>query len=713
MPGKGEVVDQPQIAYRTIDGSSNESPDSHSNAAGATFARVGPARFADGISALVSGPNPRTISNVVVGEGNPDVENPQGLSAMMYAWGQFIDHDLTLTRSDGVSFIGVTVPAGDPLFPTGTMIPITRAIIDRTTGTNAAHPATALNSVTGWLDASMVYGSDAATAAALRLPDGHMRTSGGDNLPIVNGAFAAGDIRVAENPALTALHSLFLREHNYQVDLLSRQHPDWSGDQLYQQARAIVAAEIAHITYAEFLPHLVGAGAIAPYGGYRANVDPSITLEFAGAAFRFGHSIVSGTTEKLDENGEVVGPEQSLREVFFQPPADFAANTGTAGMLRHLLADPSQAMDARIVEDLRNFLFDPPAAMDLAAINIQRGRDLGLPTLNQTRAAFGLEPYTDFHQITNDPGTVAALQAAFSSVDQIDLWTGGLSEANAPGALVGPTFQRIIATQFANLRDGDRLWFENQGFDATTLNAIEQTTLADIMLRVGGVEHVQDDAFVFFTRHTGTAGGVESEDPDARQLVIGFDGNDTLIGGPQGDFLFAGRGNQTLTGGTGPDHFVFDRPGINALITDFEPGKDVLDFRYADTFDFHGATIRTVHGNAVVQLGGDRIELVGVEAWQLSAEDFVFHSEVSAGPQTGAPSGKSKSGNAASKPHVPDLFQGADTFLGDQGNAGLQAGVLDLRHASGPVIGHWSGDHVGPPDVRPFAVGLLNSPLPG
>ena len=95
-------------------------------------------------------------------------------------------------------------------------------------------------------------------------------------LPIVDGMYAAGDIRVNENPDLTALQVLFVREHNYQVDLLQKQHPSWTGDQLYQQARAIVTAEIAHITYSEFLPHLLGSDAIDPYAGYDSSVDASI-----------------------------------------------------------------------------------------------------------------------------------------------------------------------------------------------------------------------------------------------------------------------------------------------------------------------------------------------------------------------------------------------------------------------------------------------------
>ena len=299
-----------------------------------------------------------------------------------------------------------------------------------------------------------------------------------------------------------------------------------------------------------------------------------MTLEFAGAAFRFGHSIVSGETENLAENGEVHRRlEDDLKDVFFQPAANFIDNGGADGQLRHLAADPSQALDARIVEDLRNFLVDPPAAMDLAAINIQRARDLGLGTLNETREALGLDPYTDFSQITSDPETLAGLKAAYGNVDNVGLWTGGLSEHHVPGALVGETFQTIIAMQFEALRDGDRFWFENQGFDAKTLEEIKDTTLADIILRNTDTKHIQDDVFVTYSRHTGLAGGVESEDPDARQLVIGSNGNDTLIGGPQGDYLFAGTGKQTMTGLDGADKFVFDLGATKANITDFDPAS--------------------------------------------------------------------------------------------------------------------------------------------
>ena len=622
---------EPQIKYRSFNGSQNNLSDPQLNAAGTEFGRIGEAHFADDISIPLSGNNPRTISNLVVGAGDADVANPEGLSAFMYAWGQFIDHDLTLTRTDGVTHMDIVVPAGDPVFATGTVIPVTRAIIDPTTGTSPSNPATAANANSAWLDASMVYGSNATTAANLRLADGHMKTSAGGNLPIVGGMFMAGDARAAENPALTALQTLFVREHNYQVDRLHREHPEWSGDKLYDHARAIVTAEIANITYSEFLANLLGPDAISRYKGYNANVDAHITLEFAGAAFRFGHSIVSGETENLAENGEVIaGSEDNLQDVFFQPAADFVVLGGADGQLRHLAADPSQALDARIVEDLRNFLIDPPAVMDLAAINIQRARDLGLGTLNQTREALGLERYTDFSQITSDPQTLAGLKAAYGHVDNVGLWTGGLSENHMPGAMIGETFQLIIAMQFEALRDGDRFWFENQGFDARTLGEIKSTTLADTILRNTDTRHIQDDVFVTYTRHTGLAGGVASEDPDARQLVIGSDGQDTLIGGPQGDYLFAGTGTQTLTGLAGADRFVFDIGATRATITDFEAGTDKLVFKHAEApFAFggpngQGVHIKSSHGNTIITVGDDWIELIGVRPHQLSKSDFLF-----------------------------------------------------------------------------------------
>jgi Animal haem peroxidase len=576
-----------QLEFRTIDGTGNNKVVPDLNATGTAMARIGDAHFVndDGHTPILDGPNPRDISNIVVDQTpDNDVPNPQGGSGFMYVWGQFTDHDLDRMdqSKNPADAINVTAPQDDPDFP-GATIPVSRVITDPSTGT-AAHPAAAINNITGWLDGSQVYGSDAATAASLRLADGHLKESPGGNLPIgPDGIFMAGDVRVAENPDLTAIHDLFVREHNFQVDLLQQQHPHWTGDQLYEQAKAITTAEMVNITYNEYLPHLIG-DVIPDYQGYDPNVDARITEEFAGAAYRFGHSIVSDELGQINEQGVETG-NQKLQAAFFEPAAQYIASGNgeptTDSLLRALASDQHPAMDAHIVDALRNFLSDPPDAIDLAATNIQRGHDLGLGTLNETRVALGLDAYTDFNQITTDVNTQMALSTAFGSdVNKVDLWTGGLSEDSAPGALVGTTFQQIIGDQFTALRDGDRFYFENQGFDPKTLQTIKDTTLSDIMVRNTSIDHLQADAFVATVRHTGVAGvNPESENPDLPQLVIGTPGvKDTLIGGPQGDTLVAAvGGKQTLVGEGGADTFVIPK-GARTKIADFQKGVDQVQF---------------------------------------------------------------------------------------------------------------------------------------
>jgi hypothetical protein len=620
------------LKFRTIDGSDNNLSDPALNQANTDFARIGPANFADGYDAMQPGPNPREISNIVVANG-PDTHlqvNGVALSGMMYAWGQFVDHDLDLEKSGtNTADISIPVPAGDTL-PEGTVIPLTRVAIDPATGVQG-HPATAINTITGWLDGSQVYGSDAATAASLRTADGHMKVSAGDNLPIVmtaqGPAYAAGDVRAQENPDLTALQTLFVREHNYQVDKLQQEHPNWSGDKLYETAKAITTAEMVNITYSEFLPHLLGPDAIPAYHGYDPNVNPTITEEFEGAAYRFGHSIVSADIEGVNNLGATTS-EQALADTFFESPSAFVANGGPDGLLRHLAGDTANQLDTHIVEDLRSLLNDPPDAIDLAAINIQRAHDLGLGTLNQTREALGLDPYTSFDQITSDPATASALKQAYGTVDAIDLWTGGLAEDHTPGAAIGQTFGTIIADQFTALRDGDRLYFENQGFDRQTLKEIKSTTLSDIIERdTTGTTAMQADAFVSIERHSGTLGGVDPTGADAvsgqAQLVVGSRGKDTLTGGNLDDTLVAASGHMTMTGGAGADTFVFNLDNLTgkhntAVITDYDPKVDhlqLLNEAYVAMSSDH-------HGGTLLHVGSETIDLQGVKPYELRHHDW-------------------------------------------------------------------------------------------
>ncbi len=154
----------------------------------------------------------------------------------------------------------------------------------------------------------MVYGSSQQTADSLRtFVGGRMKTSGGDLLPLsASGMFSAGDIRANENIELTSLHTLFVREHNYWADKIASANAALTDEQVFQEARAIVIAEIQSITYNEWLPALLGRNALSPYRGYDATVNPSVANEFSTAAFRLGHSLLQNDVEFMDNSGSPV-----------------------------------------------------------------------------------------------------------------------------------------------------------------------------------------------------------------------------------------------------------------------------------------------------------------------------------------------------------------------------------------------------------------------
>jgi hypothetical protein len=511
-------------AVESIDGTGNNLAHTTWGSTDTDLLRIAAAAYSDGISSPAGDnrPDARAVSNVVMDQAaDTDILNNRDLSAFVYAWGQFIDHDLDLTPG-GTTAFNIAVPAGDPSFdPTGTgtqVISLNRSITDPATGTSKSNPAQQVNTITAYLDGSMIYGSDATRAAALRtFTNGLLKTSAGDllpynttGLPNANDAqifpddelFLAGDVRANENVELTAIQTLFVREHNYQAGLLKAAHPTWTDEQLYQGARAIVIGEIQSITYNEFLPALLGNNAMTPYRGYNSSVNVGITNEFSTAAYRFGHSAVGNDVEFLDNNGNDVAADMSFAEVFFNPAV--VQQTGIDPILKYLASDDMQEIDTNIVDPLRDFLFGAPGdgGMDLASLNIQRGRDNGLASYNDTRKALGLAPAKTFADITSDPTVQAELKSVYGTVDKVDLWVGGLAENHVAGGSMGQTFTRIIADQFQRLRDGDRFFYLNQ-FHGSQLAAIQNTTLADIIARDSGTTNLQDNVFFFKTSISG------------------------------------------------------------------------------------------------------------------------------------------------------------------------------------------------------------------
>lgn len=502
--------------FRSIDGTGNSNWNWRMGAAGMPLMRFSSHAYADHKStpAGAQRPSARQISNAVCAESSVRL-NDAGASDYLWLWGQFVDHDIDLTpEASPAEPFDIEIPMGDPWFDPGrtgaARMLMSRSIYDPSTGTRATNPRRQLSMITGWLDGSNVYGSDAERADALRANKGRgrLRTSRGRLLPFNTAGldnaggtsaalFLAGDIRANEQASLTAMHTLWVREHNRIARDLGRRYPRMNGDEIYERARAKVGALVQAITYREFLPLLLGRDAVPEYEGWDPFVDATISQEFSTAAYRFGHSMVSEQLLRLRRNLHPIRQGNlPLRDAFFAPEEIRA--TGIDPILRGLAYQRARQADLTIVDSLRNFLFGPPGAggFDLAALNIQRGRDHGLEDLNAIRRTFGLRPYYEFDEITSDPDLARTLEDLYGDIEDVDLWVGGLAEDHVADSFVGETFWTIIRDQFLRLRDGDRFWYERV-FSGAELREIQATRLADVIRRNTRIRReIPDDVFL-------------------------------------------------------------------------------------------------------------------------------------------------------------------------------------------------------------------------
>jgi hypothetical protein len=510
-----------QAENRSVDGSGNNLAHPTWGAAGVDLQRQGPAAYDDGVSSprgSANGlPNPREISNAVVAQ-TAMVPNTHAMTDWVFQWGQFVDHDLSLTDlAAPTENLPIAIPAGDPIFDvnnTGAQtMSFQRSKYDPTTGTSAANPRQQINSITSYLDGSMVYGSDALRAATLRtLSGGRLKSSAGNLLPLntfgmPNGTggpadptqfYLAGDVRVNEQVGLTSVQTLFMREHNRLADQLAAANPTWTDELIYQRARKMVGAEIQSITFNEFLPTLIGPYAPPTTSTYDPNVNSTVLTEFSTALFRVGHTMLSPQLMRMqNDDTEAPGGNMPLRDSFFKPQ-NLAGPNELEYFLKGLASEEQQDVDMHMVDDVRNFLFGEPipGGFDLATLNIQRGRDHGIPDYNTVRVAFGLPAVASFADISSDPAVQAGLQALYGDVNNIDAWVGALSEDHAPGAAVGELIATGLAEQFRLTRDGDRFWFTRDAdFSPAELAWLSSVQLSDIIRLNTGITNLQDNVF--------------------------------------------------------------------------------------------------------------------------------------------------------------------------------------------------------------------------
>ncbi|KAK6758709.1 hypothetical protein RB195_016123 [Necator americanus] len=514
-------------------------------------------------------PNPRDVSRLLV--ATESITPHSYLSAMVMQWGQFVDHDIThtpmaLSRQSYASgaicnktcenldpCFNIPLSPSDPKLHTGVHIKYPCIEFERS-GAVCGSGETSLifqrvtyrdqmNIITSYLDGSAVYGSTEIQSLELRdLFGDHgllrfdiVSTGQKPYLPFERDSdmdckrnfsqenpircFLAGDLRANEQLGLTAMHTLFLREHNRIAAKLLEINVNWDGETIYQETRKIVGAIIQHITYNEWLPTVLGKTGynemIGDYTGYNPHVNPSIANAFATAAFRFGHTLINPTLFRLDKDFNTIKDGHiPLHKAFFAPER-LLSEGGIDPLLRGLFASPlklpksNQMLNMELTEKLFHHFHE--VALDLAVMNIQRGRDHGLPGYIEYRRFCNMsvpETWDDLAADIPDSSVRAKLRGLYGHPANIDLWVGGVAEQRLPDALMGPTFACIIGDQFRRLREGDRFWYENEGvFTKLQLQQIKKVSLARLFCDNGdSIDRVQPNVFFYpgnSTRHYG------------------------------------------------------------------------------------------------------------------------------------------------------------------------------------------------------------------
>lgn len=438
---------------------------------------------------------------------------------------QFIDHVFVHVDVDKKDRMDIPVPNGDTTFGSK---PLTFSRSKRIS--HGFRKNLIENALSSYVDASNVYGHTFERAKRLRLfKDGLLKTKDNalDNAylpyndvklpnapnPNLTRLFLGGDVRANEQPNLLVLHTIWLREHNLiALELKKNVGSHWDDEKLYQSARSIVIAEMQKVTYDEMIPAFLGGFkdiALGKYEGWKWWVNPTVSNFFTTGSFRLGHSMVNDNLTVLSE-GNTRRRRIDMRNHFWNPK--IVTELGVEPFLRGMAKTNTQECDIEMSPSLRNFLFNkvPEAAgVDLAAINIQRGREHGTPDYNSMRRHFGLRPRRSFSEITKDQRVARMLKRAYNGdINNVDPWVAGLAEDHVGGGSMGELFRASWIDEFRRMRDGDRLWY--QQYDRVFTKELQEKsqhvkdvmndnlTMKDIVVRNSNVARndLQDNLFI-------------------------------------------------------------------------------------------------------------------------------------------------------------------------------------------------------------------------
>ncbi|XP_040574499.1 salivary peroxidase/catechol oxidase [Lepeophtheirus salmonis] len=523
--------------YRTIDGTCNNKKHTSWGATGAPLIRLLEARYGNAASTPKTKglftpsdancaqpgnlPNSRHVSTTF----HPDSDVPSTLAThMVTQFGQYLDHDLSLTPENHVfnccgdnskdECSAISIPSNDPFYST---VGITCLEFTRSQQYCDSSPRQQFNAIASYVDASNVYGSDSARLAILRDSNKYLlkttKTATGKELLPTNDfyVYIAGDPRAVVIPELTAIHTLFVREHNRIAKEILETFPSMDKETIFQEARRILGAENQNVVFDQYLASLFSHKYLDRYrlritsrSTYDPTVNADISNAFATAAYRFGHSMIRGNSRRAALTPGGSNTSFSRKDAYFRM-AHYEAKDGLGleELLLGLLDQPSQANDNFAVDDLTNHLFNGGRSFgsDLFARNIQRGRDHGLPTYGFWRQHCDLQPVCDWNTKPDNikQSNWNILKTLYKSPNDIDLFTAGLAENSSDGSVLGDTFSCILGKQFENLKYGDRYFFTHSNqigsFTDSQIQNIRTRNLGQIICDNTDIKRVKANVF--------------------------------------------------------------------------------------------------------------------------------------------------------------------------------------------------------------------------
>ncbi|RKO90597.1 heme peroxidase [Blyttiomyces helicus] len=440
--------------------------------------------------AFANRPNARLVSSTLLAIP-PAVFNDELTSDLMASWGIYIHADVNLAERSATETANITVPTGDTVFDPYSLgnvtIPLFRTnatfnslsprhppviYVDPRTGTSSR---VYRNVFTATLDASGLYGCDDSYATIMTGERGMLKSwvhPVAGEVPFVDnetGLFTLGGPPALGLPHIAMFQILLLREHNRRARQIAVTNPDWTDAQIFNRARRMVIAIVQKITLGRYYPLLLGEVAPA-YAGYDPNVDPSIDLFWANVAQRYGHTSTNQVLLRYEEDGLPSNDGHvRLVDVVGSGTTTYILQTGMEPFLRGFAMQPENKIDSRYVEEIRNSfgfgtnLSSFPQRYDLAAVDIQKYRETGLPDYNAARRYFNLSEISTWSDLTNDTQIQGILASLYPEINRLDAYVGAMIEPHQGNAIVGPLNAASIKDQLLRIRSGDRFWWENPG----------------------------------------------------------------------------------------------------------------------------------------------------------------------------------------------------------------------------------------------------------